>query len=117
MHFGQSTEFMLIDIDEGGEMINKETISTVAHNCGGLPMLLADKGANIVLAGGMGMGPRLAFEKNNIQVVLGVTEIDPERAVLSHLNQTLISGQNIYEHGDTICDHAIHHEGYHRNHR
>jgi len=109
-HFGQSTEFMLIDIDDSGKMIRKETMSTVAHNCGGLPMLLADKGTNIVLAGGMGMGPRLAFERNNIQVVLGVTEIDPEKAVLSHFDKTLVSGQNVCEHGDTICDHASHHE-------
>ena len=85
-HFGQSTEFMLIAV------------------------LLANKGVNVVLAGGMCMGPRLAFERNNIQVVLGVTEMDPEKAVLSHLNQTLISGQNVCEHGDTVCDHASHHE-------
>ena len=107
-HFGQSTEFMLIDMDNNGQIVSKQTISTVAHNCGSLPMLLADKGVNVVLAGGMGMAPRLAFERHNIQVVLGVTEIDPEKAVLSHLNQTLVSGQNVCEHGDTVCDHAGH---------
>ena len=107
-HFGQSTEFMLIDVDNNGQIVSKQTISTVAHKCGSLPMLLADKGVNVVLAGGMGMGPRLAFERRNIQVVLGVTKIDPEKAVLSHLNLTLVSGQNVCEHGDTICDHAGH---------
>lgn len=107
-HFGQSTEFMLIDVDNNGQIVSKHTISTVAHNCGILPNLLADKGVNVVLAGGMGMGPRLAFERHNILVVLGVTEIDPEQAVLSHLNRTLVSGQNVCEHGDTACDHAGH---------
>jgi len=114
-HFGQSTEFMLIDVGNNGQIVSKQTISTVAHNCGSLPMLLADKGVNVVLAGGMGMAPRLAFERHNIQVVLGVTEIDPEKAVLSHLNQTLVSGQNVCEHGDTLCDHAGHHEEHHGN--
>ena len=109
-HFGQSTEFMLIDVDNNGQIVSKQTMSTVAHNCGGLPVLLANKGVNVVLAGGMGMGPRLAFERNNIQVVLGVIEMNPEKAVLNHLNQTLISGQNVCEHGDTVCDHASHHE-------
>jgi len=109
-HFGQSTEFMLIDVDNNGQIVSKQTISTSAHNCGSLPMLLADKGVNVVLAGGMGMGPRQAFEQNSIQVVLGVTEIDPEKAMFSHLNRTLVSGQNVCEHGDTLCDHAGHHE-------
>ena len=113
-HFGQSTEFMLIDADENnGQLTNKETLSTTPHNCGNLPGLLADKGVSVVLAGGMGMGPRLAFERHNIQVVLGVTETDPEKAVMSHLNRTLISGQNICEHGDSVCDHAGQHDEGH----
>ena len=34
-HFGQSTEFMLIDADENnGQLTNKETLSTTPHNCG-----------------------------------------------------------------------------------
>jgi len=109
-HFGQSTEFILFDVDNNGQTVSKQTISTAAHNCGSLPILLADKGVNVVLAGGMGMGPRLAFKRHNIQVVLGVTEIDPEKAVLHHFNGTLISGQNVCEHGDTVCDHAGYHE-------
>jgi predicted Fe-Mo cluster-binding NifX family protein len=109
-HFGQSTEFMIIDADEkSGKITKKETLSTTPHNCGNLPGLLADKGVSVVLAGGMGMGPRIAFQQRNIQVVLGVTENDPEKAVKSHLNRTLISGQNICEHGDTVCDHSEHH--------
>jgi predicted Fe-Mo cluster-binding NifX family protein len=112
-HFGQSTEFMLIDTDDGG-IVSKETISTAAHNCGSLPRLLADRGAKVVLAGGMGYSPRLAFERSGIQVVLGVAETDPERAVMAHLNRTLISGQNVCEHGDAPCDHsgAQHHYGH-----
>jgi len=108
-HFGQSEEFMLIDIDTKGKVIAKETMSVAPHNCGGTPKLLTDKGVEVVLAGGMGMGPRMAFERQNIQVVLGVMESDPEKATLSHFNRTLISGQNACSHGDSVCDHSDHH--------
>jgi len=114
-HFGQSTEFMLIDTNGNGQITSKETISTIEHNCGGLPRLLAGHGVKVVLAGGMGMSPRLAFERSGIEVVLGVAEPDPEKAVMAHLNRTLVSGQNVCEHGDTVCDHPgqQHHHGPH----
>jgi hypothetical protein len=51
------------------------------------------------------MGPRMAFQRSNIEVVLGVTEPDPEKAVIAHANHTLENGANVCEHGDTICDH------------
>ncbi|MEN8614272.1 NifB/NifX family molybdenum-iron cluster-binding protein [Dehalogenimonas sp. THU2] len=112
-HFGQSSEFMLIDVDEKGTLSNKETIAVTPHNCGGNPKILADKGVKVVLAGGMGMGPRIAFERQNIQVVLGVVEPDPEQAVIGHFNRTLVSGQNVCSHGDSPCDHAgQHHHGH-----
>jgi predicted Fe-Mo cluster-binding NifX family protein len=110
-HFGMSTEFMLIEANGSG-IVSKEIISTEAHNCGGLPRLLGDRGVKVVLAGGMGMSPRLAFERSGIEVVLGVTEADPEKAVLAHLNHTLVSGQNACDHGDVACEHP----GEHHNH-
>jgi predicted Fe-Mo cluster-binding NifX family protein len=113
-HFGQSTEFMLVEAN-GGSITSKETISTEAHNCGSLPRLLADRGVKVVLAGGMGISPRLAFERSGIEVVLGVTETDPEKAVLAHLNHTLTSGQNACEHGDAACEHPGQHQ-HHGNH-
>ena len=105
-HFGQSTEFMLVDTNGNGQIISKKTISTVAHNCGSLPGILADQGVKVVLAGGMGMGPRMAFEQSGIEVVLGVAETDPEKAVMAHLDRTLVSGRNACEHPNTAC-----HEG------
>jgi predicted DNA-binding protein (UPF0251 family)/predicted Fe-Mo cluster-binding NifX family protein len=112
-HFGQSTEFMIIDTD-GSRIVGKETISTTAHNCGGLPGILAGRGVKVVLAGGMGYGPRFAFQQSGIEVVLGVSETDPEKAVLAHLNRTLVSGQNVCDHGDVPCDHGgeQHHNGH-----
>ena len=108
LHFGQSTEFMLVDTDQNGNISTAETITTHQHNCGSLPQLLGNQGVQVVLAGGMGMSPRLAFERSGIEVVLGVSEPDPRSAVLAHVNRTLKSGQNVCEHGDTPCDHTGH---------
>jgi predicted Fe-Mo cluster-binding NifX family protein len=104
-HFGMATEFMLLDFDKDGRVAKKETIQVQPHSCGTLPGELARRGVGVVLAGGMGMGPRMAFQQNNITVVLGVTEPDPEKAVVAHANHTLKNGANVCEHGDTICDH------------
>jgi predicted DNA-binding protein (UPF0251 family)/predicted Fe-Mo cluster-binding NifX family protein len=104
-HFGQANEFMLLDIGKDGRVAKKETIAVAPHSCGTLPGELAKRGVSVVLAGGMGMGPRMAFQQSNIEVVLGVTESDPEKATVAHFNHTLESGANVCEHGDTVCDH------------
>jgi predicted Fe-Mo cluster-binding NifX family protein len=104
-HFGQADEFMLLDVGQDGVVAKKETIKVTPHSCGALPGELAQRGVGVVLAGGMGMGPRMAFQQSNIEVVLGVTELDPEKAVVAHANHTLENGVNICDHGDTICDH------------
>jgi predicted DNA-binding protein (UPF0251 family)/predicted Fe-Mo cluster-binding NifX family protein len=105
-HFGQSTQFMIIDTDQGRTVTGKEIVSTEAHSCGRLPRMLAELGVNVVLAGGMGYSPRLAFQRSGIEVVLGVIETDPEKAVMAFLDDMLISGQNACEHGDIPCDHG-----------
>jgi len=105
LHFGMADEFMLLDIDKNGKIAGKETIGVKPHSCHTLPGELADLGVSVVLAGGMGMGPRMAFRESHIEVVLGVTEPDPEKAVLAHINHTLENGANVCDHGDTICDH------------
>ncbi len=107
-HFGQATEFMLLELDHNGKVSTKETIQVQPHSCGTLPGELARRGVGVVLAGGMGMGPRMAFQQNNIAVVLGVAEQDPEKAAVAHANQSLEIGQNVCDHGDAVCDHNHH---------
>jgi predicted Fe-Mo cluster-binding NifX family protein len=104
-HFGQAEEFMLLDVGQDGKVAKKETIQVMPHSCGTLPGELARRGVSVVLAGGMGMGPRMAFQQSNIEVVLGVAEPDPEIAVSAHARHTLQSGANVCSHGDNICDH------------
>lgn len=97
---------MLLDVDKDGGVTKRETIKVAPRSCGTLPSELSRHGVNVVLASGMCMGPRMAFQQSNIEVVLGVTELDPEKAVVAHAGHTLKNGVNICDHGDTICDHS-----------
>ena len=98
-HFGHSEHFALIDVDENKkEIVKKELVPSPPHQPGLLPVWLAEQGANLIIAGGMGSRAQQLFQQNNIQVVVGVTESDPEKAVQSHINGILTSGDNICDH-------------------
>ncbi len=106
LHFGQCHEFMLIDVDEDGKVVSKNTVASPGHQCGYLPGWLSSQGANVIITGGMGLTPRMLFRQNGIEVVLGVMETNPEKAALAHFNKELTPGQNLCEHGDAACDHT-----------
>jgi predicted Fe-Mo cluster-binding NifX family protein len=112
-HWGQTSEFMIIEVNDNKQVVGKETMTTETHDCHGTPLALAKKGVNVVLAGGMGMGPRSVFESNGVKVVMGVTEPDPETAVIKYLYHRLESGENVCDHGATACGHGEHHQQHH----
>ncbi|MFA5317126.1 MAG: NifB/NifX family molybdenum-iron cluster-binding protein [Dehalococcoidales bacterium] len=98
-HFGHCEHFALFDVDEAKkEIISKELVPAPEHEPGLFPPWLAEKGVTRIIAGGMGMRAQGLFQENGIQVVVGVLESDPERAVLSHLNGMLTTGDNICDH-------------------
>jgi predicted Fe-Mo cluster-binding NifX family protein len=98
-HFGHCEQFALFDVeDQKKEIINKELITSPEHQPGLLPRWLAEKGVAVIIAGGMGPRAQDIFHQNGISVVLGAMEIDPEKAVLSHINGTLTIGDNVCDH-------------------
>jgi predicted Fe-Mo cluster-binding NifX family protein len=98
-HFGHCEQFALIDVDEENKQIVKsERVSAPEHEPGLLPRWLAERGVTFVIAGGMGGRALDLFRQNNIGVIIGAAESDPERAVLAHLNDSLASGDNICDH-------------------
>lgn len=98
-HFGHCEHFALFDVDEQTkEIVNKDLVESPEHQPGLLPVWLAEKGVNVVIAGGMGPRAQEIFQQNNISVVLGAMESDPEKAVLSHLNGNLAIGDNACDH-------------------
>lgn len=98
-HFGHCEKFALIDVDEDKkQIIKKELVDAPEHEPGLLPRWLAEKGVTMVIAGGMGSRALDLFQQNNISVVTGTMEHDPEKAVISYLNGNLSTGSNACDH-------------------
>ena len=98
-HFGHCEQFALFDVDEEKkEVTRKEFVPSPEHQPGLLPQWLAEEGVSVVLAGGMGPRAQDIFRQNRIEVVMGVLEGDPEKAVLNYLNGVLATGDNICDH-------------------
>jgi ATP-binding protein involved in chromosome partitioning len=98
-HFGHCETFEFFDIDAAGKtIVNRQSIPSPEHQPGLLPAWLAQQGATVVIAGGMGPRAVEIFRQNGIDVVLGAQETDPEKAVLNHLNGVLTIGDNICDH-------------------
>lgn len=98
-HFGHCEQFAIIDVDEESkEVLEKEMVSSPGHEPGLLPQWLAEAGVSVVLAGGMGSRAQNLFAQNHIDVVVGVLESDPEKALIAYLDGALDTGGNICDH-------------------
>ena len=98
-HFGHCGQFALIDVDEAKKtIVRKQLVASPKHEPGLLPVWLAEQGASAVVAGGMGSRAQALFQENHIDVIIGVMETDPEKAVLNYLNGSLAKGDNICDH-------------------
>ena len=106
-HFGHCENFAFFDVDESSKKITgRQSIPSPEHQPGLLPVWLAQQGATVIIAGGMGPRAVNLLEENGITVVLGSMESDPEKAVLSYLDNSLSTGDN-------VCDHDSSHECAH----
>jgi len=98
-HFGHCEKFAIFEVDQKKqEIIGREFLTPPAHEPGVLPGWLAEKGVNTVIAGGMGSRAQMLFQQNNITVITGATENNPEQAVIKHIKNDLKSGENICDH-------------------
>ena len=98
-HFGHCEQFALFDVDEEKKgILAKQVVASPGHEPGFLPQWLAQQGVNKVIAGGMGSRAQELFHQNNIEVIVGAMESDPEKAVLSHLNGSLGTSGNVCDH-------------------
>ena len=99
MHFGHCEAFALIDVDpEKKEILNKEIVEAPEHQPGLLPRWLAEKGAQKIIAGGMGQRAQAIFSSGGIEVIIGAASDDPEKIVTAYLEGTLATGDNICDH-------------------
>jgi len=99
LHFGHCEQFALVDADPASKNIIKtEIVGAPEHQPGLLPRWLAEKGANVIIAGGMGSRAQSLFAEQHIEVVVGAPAEAPEALVKAYLEGTL-------ESGDNVCDH------------
>jgi len=98
-HFGPCETFTLFDVDENTkEIVGHEEVPSPGHEPGVLPAFLAEHGASVIIAGGMGSRAVTLFEDNRIQVVLGAPEDDPEIVMKAYLAGTLATIDNVCDH-------------------
>lgn len=99
MHFGHCETFALIDVDLAQrKIVKREDLTPPPHEPGVLPQWLAEQGAEMILAGGMGQRAQGLFAAQNIQVTVGLTPEAPETLIAHYLAGTLQAGANACDH-------------------
>ena len=97
MHFGHSEKFALVDV-AAGKIVTSEFVDAPAHQPGLLPGWLGERGAKLIIAGGMGSRAKSLFEEKGIEVVVGAPCETPERVVEQFLAGELALGDNACDH-------------------
>jgi predicted Fe-Mo cluster-binding NifX family protein len=99
MHFGHCERFALVDVNAAEKkIISREDIEAPPHQPGLLPPWLAERGATVIIAGGMGQRAQGLSAEQGIQVVVGAAAGTPKRLVSDYLAGTLQVGANVCDH-------------------
>ena len=98
-HFGHCRYFSLFDVDQqDNEILSSTTVEAPPHQPGLLPRWLAEQGAELVLAGGMGNRAIQLLTDQGIEVMVGVPGLDPESLVQAFLAGEIGAGPNACDH-------------------
>ena len=104
MHFGHCEHFALVDVDcVERKIVKREDIEAPPHEPGQLPPWLAERGATMIIAGGMGQRAHALFAERGMQVIVGAPARTPEELVVEYLAGALLAGNNSCDHGHS-CD-------------
>lgn len=96
-HFGHCENFLFFDT-ENGRVTAEKSVPNPGHRPGFLPNFLADQGAEVILAGGMGGGAVEIFNERGVEVILGA-QGDARAAAEAYLRGELKStGSICHEH-------------------
>lgn len=99
MHFGHCEQFALLDVNpDEKKILKREDVTPPPHEPGLLPRWLGERGATVIISGGMGQRAQQLFAERGIQVVVGAPPKSPENIVGSFLTGALISGVNLCDH-------------------
>jgi Mrp family chromosome partitioning ATPase/NifU-like protein involved in Fe-S cluster formation/predicted Fe-Mo cluster-binding NifX family protein len=99
MHFGHCERFAVIDVDPAsGRTLRREDLEAPPHQPGLLPPWLAERGVNLIIAGGMGQRAQDLFGQHGIQVLVGAPAGTPAKLVADYLAGKLQPGENVCDH-------------------
>lgn len=105
-HFGHCENFIFFDTADG-TITSVETVPNPGHRPGFLPNFLADRGAKVIISGGMGGGAVEIFNERDVEVIIGI-QGDAREAVERYLKGELVSTGSIcheHEHADECGNH------------
>ena len=115
-HFGNCESFTFAEVNpETKEIINiEENIPEDGISCQSASWI-AQKGANIVLAGGMGGRPQNIFAQAGLKIIAGCPELPTKEIVEKYLSNTLEAGVNTCsgDHHDCHAHHSLLHRCHH----
>ncbi len=103
-HFRRASHFTFVDLDGDGEIVKvevKENPFVNIHGPGIVPQFVKEEGADVMVAGGMGVRASQFFQNIGIKPVVGA-----QGRVMDVL-QAILRGE---EFEGTLCDHS---EGHH----
>jgi predicted Fe-Mo cluster-binding NifX family protein len=103
-HFGHCEGFWLFE-EKNNAIISKEFVPNPGHRPGFLPVFLHEKGANVIISGGMGGGAVDIFNQKGIEVVVGAAG-SAEKAAADYLNGTLKSTGSVCHSHDHSGENA-----------
>jgi len=100
MHFGHCETFTVIDIDPNqNTIIGTARLEAPPHEPGLLPRWLAERGVDVIIAGGMGQRAQALFAEQNIKVTTGASvELTPTEVAQAYLSGALQTGANTCDH-------------------
>jgi len=95
-HFGRCPCYTMVTVQNGRETA-RQMVENPGHEPGFLPKFLQEKGANCIVAGGMGPMAKTLFDQCGIAVMMGVAG-SVDEIVHSYLKGTLKPGENVCDH-------------------
>ncbi len=98
-HFGHCPAFALYEVDEATQTVRSNTsLPAPPHEPGLLPGWLHERGANVIITGGMGQRAQTLFAEHGIQVVVGAPSDPTDDVVRAYLAGALRAGANTCDH-------------------
>lgn len=96
-HFGHAAEFAFV-LCEGSEVKSVTMQQAPPHEPGLLPRWVAENGANVVIAGGMGSKAVELFRGNGVDVLTGAPGLEVEVLAKQFVDGKLTGGDNRCDH-------------------